>query len=76
METEQKWYDVHLDEYRKIAYVNSKEQYEEMYRQSLEDPDTFGLSRRRNTSPGSRSGTSCCAKTYMKAILNGSAVGC
>ncbi|MBW2061426.1 MAG: acetate--CoA ligase [Deltaproteobacteria bacterium] len=41
METEQKWYDVHLDEYRKVAYVNSKEQYEEMYRQSLEDPDTF-----------------------------------
>ena len=41
METQPKWYDAHLEEYQKVAYVNSKEQYERMYRQSLDDPDTF-----------------------------------
>ncbi|MBW2090959.1 MAG: acetate--CoA ligase, partial [Deltaproteobacteria bacterium] len=41
METEPKWYDAHLSEYQKVAFVNSKEQYEEMYRRSLEEPDAF-----------------------------------
>jgi acetyl-CoA synthetase len=36
-----KWYDAHLEEYRKIAYVNSMEQYRELYRRSLDDPDGF-----------------------------------
>jgi acetyl-CoA synthetase len=41
MEEAPKWYDVHLEEYRKIAYINSMEQYQEMYRRSLEDSDNF-----------------------------------
>ncbi len=41
MEETPKWYDAHLDYYRKIAYINSVEQYNEMYRRSIEDPDNF-----------------------------------
>ncbi len=41
MAREQKWYDAHLSEYQKIAFIKSKDQYEEMYRRSLEEPDTF-----------------------------------
>ncbi len=36
-----KWYDEHLEEFRKKAYINSPEQYEEMYRRSIEDSDAF-----------------------------------
>ena len=36
-----KWYDAHLKEYRKIAYINSEEQYDKLYKQSLEDPEGF-----------------------------------
>ncbi len=41
MEEAPKWYDAHLEEYRKVAYVNSMEQYQEMYRRSIEDVDAF-----------------------------------
>jgi acetyl-CoA synthetase len=41
MENAPKWYDVHLEEYRKTAYINSMEQYQEMYRRSIEDADNF-----------------------------------
>jgi len=47
MAEQPKWYDAHLSEYRKVAYVNSKEQYEELYRQSLEEPDKFWAERAR-----------------------------
>jgi acetyl-CoA synthetase len=36
-----KWYDAHLAEFRKAAFVNGREQYEEMYRRSIEEPDQF-----------------------------------
>jgi len=41
METEQKWYDTHLSEFKKAAFVNSVEQYEEMYYRSLKEPEAF-----------------------------------
>ncbi len=41
MADERKWYDAHLEEFQKIAYISSREQYDELYRQSIEDPDTF-----------------------------------
>lgn len=41
MENAPKWYDAHLEEYRKIAFINSMEQYEEMYRRSIDDADRF-----------------------------------
>ena len=41
MEEAPKWYDVHLADYRKVAYINSVEQYNEMYRRSIEDVDNF-----------------------------------
>jgi len=41
MEESPKWYDAHLEEYRKIAYIKSLEEYKELYRRSLEDVDNF-----------------------------------
>jgi len=41
MENAPKWYDAHLEEYRKIAYIKSMEEYQELYRRSLEDVDKF-----------------------------------
>ncbi len=36
-----KWYGAHLEEYRKIAYVKSMEEYQELYRKSIEDVESF-----------------------------------
>jgi len=36
-----KWYDAHLEDYRKIAYVKSMDEYRRLHKMSLEDPDTF-----------------------------------
>ncbi len=36
-----KSYGAHLSDYRKIAYINSVEQYQTMHRQSIDDPDAF-----------------------------------
>ncbi len=41
MNGEPKWYDAHLDYYRENAYVNSKKQYEELYRRSIQETDAF-----------------------------------
>ena len=41
MDNAPKWYDAHLEEYRKIAYIKSMEEYKELYRRSLEDVDNF-----------------------------------
>ena len=37
----QKWYDGHLAEYQKVSYIKSMEEYKELYRQSIEEVDTF-----------------------------------
>ncbi len=34
-------YDAHLDYYKKIAYINSREQYERLYDRSINDVDAF-----------------------------------
>ena len=34
-------YDAHLEEYQKIAYVKGMEEYQSLYKQSLEDADRF-----------------------------------
>lgn len=36
-----KFYDAHLEEYRKIAYINSVKQYQEMHARSIKDPEGF-----------------------------------
>lgn len=41
MEDAPKWYDAHLEEFRKVAYVNSEDRYRELYRRSLDDVDDF-----------------------------------
>ncbi len=41
MENTPKWYDAHLEEYRKVAFVKSREEYDELYRRSIEEPDAF-----------------------------------
>jgi acetyl-CoA synthetase len=34
-------YDAHLEEYRKLAFINSWDQYKELYDRSVKDPDGF-----------------------------------
>lgn len=34
-------YDAHLDHYRKTAYVKGMEEYQQIYRRSIEDPESF-----------------------------------
>ena len=41
MEETPKWYDAHLGEFRKVAYIKGKEEYEGLYRRSIDDPDGF-----------------------------------
>jgi len=41
MSNSPKWYDAHLEEYQKVAFVKGRDEYEALYRQSIEDPDTF-----------------------------------
>lgn len=41
MENAPKWYDVHLEGYKNVAYVKGMDQYEDMYKRSLEDVDKF-----------------------------------
>ena len=36
-----KFYDAHLPDYRKVAYIHSKEQYQEMYQKSIDQPEAF-----------------------------------
>ena len=36
-----KWYDGHLKEFQKTAHIKSKEEFDEMYRRSIEDVDNF-----------------------------------
>ncbi len=41
MENTPKWYDAHLQDYRKVAYIKSKEEYDELYNRSINDIDRF-----------------------------------
>jgi len=36
-----KWYDVHLPEFQKIAYIKSVDEYQALYKRSIEDPAGF-----------------------------------
>ena len=36
-----KWYDAHLDHFQKVAYIKNREEYERLYRESIESPKTF-----------------------------------
>ena len=41
MDTTRKWYDAHLEEYQKIAYISGRDHYDDLYKRSLEDPEGF-----------------------------------
>ncbi len=41
MADEARLYDAHLKTFQKIAYIKSREEYDALYRKSLEDPETF-----------------------------------
>ena len=36
-----KWYDAHLAQFQKSAEINSMEKYQQLHRQSIEEPDIF-----------------------------------
>lgn len=48
MEKMKKLYDAHLEYFRKVAFINSREQYENLYERSIEDLRVFGLNRPSN----------------------------
>ncbi len=41
MDDRTKWYEAHLEYYRDVAYVKGQGEYREMYRRSIEEPDSF-----------------------------------
>jgi acetyl-CoA synthetase len=41
MDNAPKWYDAHLEWYQKVAHVKGMEEYQEMYKKSIEDVDSF-----------------------------------
>ena len=47
MTANQKCYGAHLSHYRQVAYIQSRDEYEQLYRQSLDDPATFWSERAR-----------------------------
>lgn len=36
-----KWYDAHLSYFQDVAYIKSREEYDRLYRESIESPETF-----------------------------------
>ena len=46
------------EEFSAKAHIKSLEEYEALYKQSIEDPESFGRARRRNCTGSSR-GTRC-----------------
>ncbi|UCE55840.1 MAG: acetyl-coenzyme A synthetase, partial [Desulfobacterales bacterium] len=43
-----KWYDVHLPEFQKIAYIKSMDEYNDLYNRSIQDPDGFWSEQAKN----------------------------
>jgi len=41
MDDTPKWYDAHLEAFHKTAFVRNREEYDALYRRSLDDPDSF-----------------------------------
>ena len=41
MKNTRDFYDAHLEEYQKVAYIKGMEEYQALYRRSLEDPEGF-----------------------------------
>ncbi len=41
MKNTPKWYGAHLEEFQKVAFVKGKKEYEELHRQSIQEPDRF-----------------------------------
>jgi acetyl-CoA synthetase len=41
MDDRTKWYEAHLEYYRGVAYVKGLDEYREMYRRSIEEPESF-----------------------------------
>jgi acetyl-CoA synthetase len=41
MDDTPKKYDAHLEDYQKIAYIKSREEYDQLYKRSIEDPESF-----------------------------------
>lgn len=41
MDETRKTYDAHLKDYQKVAYIKSREEYDQLYKRSIEDPEGF-----------------------------------
>ncbi len=40
-----KWYDAHLSHFQQVAYIKTREEYDRLYRESIESPETFWAAR-------------------------------
>ncbi|MFP3912035.1 MAG: acetate--CoA ligase [Desulfobacteraceae bacterium] len=40
-----KWYDAHLSHFQQVAYIQNREEYDRLYRESIESPETFWAAR-------------------------------
>jgi acetyl-CoA synthetase len=40
-----KWYDAHLSHFQQVAYIKNREEYDRLYRESIESPDAFWAAR-------------------------------
>ena len=76
MENATKWYDAHLEEYRKIAYIKSMEEYQELYRRSLEDVDKFWGEAAKEYISWYKTGILCCVTILRRPISSGSGEAC
>ncbi len=60
------------EEFVKQAYVKSREQYEKMWKESIETPEKFWGAPRRGACTGSRNGTRSTRRTSPRATSSGS----
>jgi len=36
-----KWYDAHLEHFQKVAYIQNRDEYDRLYRESIDSPESF-----------------------------------
>ncbi len=64
-----KWYDAHLEEYRKTAFVNSMDEYKDLYRLSLEDPEGFWAEQARKYLTWDKEWDFVCKSDFEQALI-------
>jgi len=64
-----KWYDTHLADFRKTADINSMDMYQSLYKQSIEQPETFWAENARKYLTWEKEWTSVLRYDFHKAEI-------